>query len=212
MKKPLSRRRFLAGAAAGSAALGFPAIVRAQAPIHAALPEHLAAQVPLPRVRGRLDQEGRRDHEWPAEGRHAARGRGGAGAAGRGRGQQGRARRRTRHPRLLVRQEHRLRPLRRGTGLRHGRDADARLDRVRRRQGPLCRDPGRGQPRHPQPAARPGAVRAVRLVQEGDPRAEGPEGPEDPHLRPRHRQLQRARHEPRCSSRPRTSCPRSTAA
>jgi TRAP-type mannitol/chloroaromatic compound transport system substrate-binding protein len=33
MKKPLSRRRFLAGASAGSAALAFPYIARAQAPI-----------------------------------------------------------------------------------------------------------------------------------------------------------------------------------
>ncbi|HEV3007934.1 MAG TPA: twin-arginine translocation signal domain-containing protein, partial [Burkholderiales bacterium] len=33
MTKPISRRRFLGRAAAGSAALGFPAIVRAQAPV-----------------------------------------------------------------------------------------------------------------------------------------------------------------------------------
>ncbi len=142
--KPTTRRRFLAAAATGTALGGFPMIARAQpAPITL----RFQSTWPVKFIYHELAVDytkkvaemtgGRLKIEMLPAGAVVP------GPAGDGGREQGRARRRPRHSRLLVRQEHRLRPLRRRPGLRHGRQPAPGLDGVRRRQGALRRDPRR---------------------------------------------------------------------
>ena len=72
------RRRFIGASLTGAAALGMPMVSQAQT-TPPALPEHLAREGHLPRVRPRLRQEGERHGRQPAEDRRAARRRRGAG-------------------------------------------------------------------------------------------------------------------------------------
>ena len=78
---PAPRRRFLKTAATGTVAAGAmaaPMVSNAQT-TSAALPEHLAGEGHLPRVRHRLRQEGQRHGGRPPEDRGAAGRRRGAG-------------------------------------------------------------------------------------------------------------------------------------
>ena len=119
------RRTLLKGAAVAAGAMSAPMVAVAQT-TSLPLPEHLAGQGHLPRVRQRLRQEGQRHGRRPAEDRGAAGRRGGAGVPAARRGEQGHARRRPRRGRLPVRQELGARAVGLGPGLRHGPQHGAR--------------------------------------------------------------------------------------
>jgi len=147
----------------------------------AALPEHLALEGHLPRVRPGLRQEGERDGGRAPEDRGAACRRGGAGLPVARGGEQGHARRRPWRGGLSLRQELGAGAVGLGSGLRHGPEHGAGVARIRRRQGAARGD--LQEPEHGRGvlSLRTHAHAAARLVQEAGGQVLRHEGPEVPY-------------------------------
>ena len=186
---PVSRRSFLrtgaiGGGVAAASGLAAPAVL-AQSPHGGQDAVVLVELGHLPRDGAAVRRPGERDVRRPAAGRPAAGGRGGRRLPDPGRGGGRRARRRPPRHRLLVRQDQGGVAVRHRAGVRRRRGAGARLDPVRRRQGPLPRagaGPARAADRRLLRAA--DADAAARLVREPAGGGRGHAGAEVPHGRP----------------------------